>query len=396
MGTLAVTGAGCLVSGDLTAPLIDGADTVLCVDGLITAVGRAADLADELAAADRVLDAAGATVAPGLIDSHGHVAFGDYSPRQKAVDYLEGYVHGGITRTISAGEVHVPGRPRDRAGVKALAVAARASYDNFRPGGMRVHAGNVLLEPSLDEADFEDLARCGVWLAKFGFGAYEKAADGVEQIRWAKEHGLVVMCHAGGASAAGSASLGADDLLALDPNVCGHTNGGPTALPDGDVDRLLAESRMALQIVQAGNLRAGLRIVRRAVAEGALERIVLGSDTPSGFGVIPLAVLKTVVELSALGPVDPARVWALATGNVADVWGLPAGRVRAGDEADLVLLDAPRGSAAGTALEALAIGDMPGISAVVTAGEVRFLASRNTPRASRPAVLTGGRSPITG
>ncbi|MBD0693686.1 amidohydrolase family protein [Streptomyces sp. CBMA123] len=396
MGTLAVTGAGCVVSGDLTAPLVDGADTVLCVDGLITAVGRAADLAAELAAAELVLDAAGATVAPGLIDSHGHVAFGDYSPRQKAVDYLEGYVHGGITRTISAGEVHVPGRPRDRAGVKALAVAARASYDNFRPGGMRVHAGNVLLEPTLDEADFAELASCGVWLAKFGFGAYEKAVDGVEQIRWAKAHGLTVMCHAGGASAAGSASLGADDLLALDPDVCGHANGGPTALPDAAVDRLLAESRMALQIVQAGNLRAGLRIVRRAVEEGALERIVLGSDTPSGFGVIPLAVLKTVVELSALGPVEPARVWALATGNVADVWGLPAGRLRVGDEADLVLLDAPRGSAAGTALDALAIGDMPGISAVVTAGEVRFLASRNTPRAARPAVLTDRRRAITG
>lgn len=254
---------------------------------------------------------------------------------------------------------------------------------------MRVHAGNVLLEPSLTEADFDDLARCGVWLAKFGFGAYEKTADGVDQIRWAKERGLVVMCHAGGASAAGSASLRADDLLTLDPDVCGHTNGGPTALPDGDVDRLLEESAMVLQIVQAGNLRAGLRIVRRAAEAGALNRIVLGSDTPSGFGVIPLAVLKTAVELSALSPLGPAQAWALATGNVADVWRLPAGRLRVGCEADLVVLDAPRGSAASTALEAMEIGDLPGISAVVTQGVPRFLASRNTPGATRPAVLIG-------
>lgn len=386
MGILAVTGAGCMVSGVLTAPVIDGADTVICADGVITAVGRAAGLAGEIAAAGQVLDAAGATVAPGLIDSHGHVTFGDYSPRQKAVDYLEGYVHGGITRTISAGEVHVPGRPRDRDGVKALAVAARASFDNFRPGGMRVHAGSVLLEPCLEEADFDDLARCGVRMAKFGFGMYKKAADGVDQVRWARERGLVVMCHAGGASAGGSVSLRADDLLALGPHVCGHANGGPTALPDDDVELLLRESGMALQIVQAGNLRAGLRIVRRALEVSALHRVVLGSDTPSGFGVIPLAVLKTIVELSALSPMDPARVWALATGNVADVWGLPAGRLRVGDEADLVVLDAPRGSAASTALAAMEIGDMPGISAVVTAGELRFLASRNTPPAIRPAV----------
>ncbi|MCS0639645.1 amidohydrolase family protein [Streptomyces sp. LP05-1] len=389
MGTLAVVGAGTLVSGDFAHPLIEDADTVLCAGGLITAVGRAEALAAEVAAADRVLDAAGATVAPGLIDSHGHVTFGDYSPRQKAVDYLEGYVHGGITRTISAGEVHVPGRPRDREGVKALAVAARASFDRFRPGGMRVHAGNVLLEPSLTREDFGYLAECGVWLAKFGFGAYEKALDGVEQIRWAREHGLVVMCHAGGASAAGSASLRAGDLLALDPTVCGHANGGPTALPDADVDRLLAESGMALQLVQAGNLRAALRIVDRTLAAGAPERLVVGSDTPSGFGVMPLAVLKTLVELSALAPLEPARAWALATGNVTRVWGLPAGRLRAGDEADLLVLDAPLGSVAGTALEAMALGDMPGISAVVTEGVPRFLASRNTPRARRPATLTG-------
>jgi enamidase len=385
VNTLAVVGAGTLFSGDLAAPLIDGADTVLCADGVITSIGRADEMAAELADADRILDAAGATVAPGLIDSHGHVTFGDYSPRQKAVDYLEGYVHGGITRTISAGEVHVPGRPRDREGVKALAIAARASFDNFRPGGMRVHAGNVLLEPTLTAADFDHLVRCGVRLAKFGFGAYEKALDGVEQIRWARERGMVVMCHAGGASAAGSASLRADDLLALDPQVCGHANGGPTSLPDADVDRLLAESPMALQIVQAGNLRAGLRIVRRAVETGALDRVVLGSDTPSGFGVMPLAVLKTVVELSALSPLEPAQTWALATGNVADVWGLPAGRLRVGAEADLVVLDAPRGGASSTASQAMAIGDMPGISAVVTDGVPRFLTSRNTPGAARPA-----------
>ncbi|MFF1465141.1 amidohydrolase family protein [Streptomyces sp. NPDC058330] len=389
MGTLAVVDAGTLVSGDLTHPLIEAADTVLCADGVITAVGRVEELAQEVAEADQVLSAAGATVAPGLIDSHGHVAFGDYSPRQKAVDYLEGYVHGGITRTISAGEVHVPGRPRDREGVKALAIAARASYDRYRPGGMRVHAGNVLLEPSLTYEDFGHLARCGVWLAKFGFGAYEKARDGVEQIRWAKEHGSVVMCHAGGASAAGSASLRADDLLALDPTVCGHANGGPTALPDGDVDLLLSESGMALQLVQAGSLRAALRIVDRALDTGAEARLVVGSDTPSGFGVMPLAVLKTVVELSALSALEPARAWALATGNVADVWGLPAGRLRVGAEADLLVLDAPLGSAATTALDAMAIGDMPGISAVVTDGVPRFLASRNTPRAARPAKLDG-------
>ncbi len=40
------------------------------------------------------------------------------------------------------------------AGVKALAVAAHKCYENFRPGGMRVHAGSLLLEPGLEPDDF--------------------------------------------------------------------------------------------------------------------------------------------------------------------------------------------------------------------------------------------------
>ena len=68
---------------------------------------------DQIKACDVVIDAAGATVIPGLIDSQIHNTFGDYTPRQKTVGFLESYVHGGTTTSISASEVHVPGRPKD-------------------------------------------------------------------------------------------------------------------------------------------------------------------------------------------------------------------------------------------------------------------------------------------
>ena len=99
--------------------------------------------------ADVVIDAGGMTAIPGLIDSHVHITFGDYTPRQRTVGYLESYLHGGITTAISASEVHVPGRPRDAEGVKALAVAAQRCFADYRPGGMRVIAGSVILEPGL-------------------------------------------------------------------------------------------------------------------------------------------------------------------------------------------------------------------------------------------------------
>ena len=55
-----------------------------------------------------VIDADGMTAIPGLIDSHVHVTFGDYTPRQNTVGYLESYVHGGVTTTPTYEEL-VPG-----------------------------------------------------------------------------------------------------------------------------------------------------------------------------------------------------------------------------------------------------------------------------------------------
>ncbi|NDL60365.1 amidohydrolase family protein [Phytoactinopolyspora mesophila] len=384
---LAVVGAGTVLSGDRTAPVIGDADTVYCEDGVITAIGTESQLGAQIDAADTVIDARGSTLAPGLIDSHCHVVLGDYTPRQKTVDFLASYVHGGITSVVSPGEIHAPGRPHDATGVKALAIAARSCFENFRPGGMRVHAGAVVLEPTLRREDFAELQRAGVHLAKFGFGRYEDPSDGVDQVRWAQEHGITVMCHSGGASIPGSKPITPEHLLELAPDVCGHINGGPTSLSEQGVDLIIEQTTMALQLVQAGNVRSAVRILRKALDDGQFHRVVIGSDTPTGTGVMPLGVLKTVAELSSLAGVDPALMWAAATGNNAATWDLPSGYIRPGAAADLVVMDAPWGSTADDALGALRIGDLPGISAVVTAGQARGLLSRNTPRAARLATI---------
>lgn len=387
-GNITVVGAGCVLSGDLLDPVLDGVDTVVSKDGVIAALGRQKDLEQEIAAADVVVDANGATLAPGLIDSHCHVVLGDYTPRQKTVDFLASYVHGGITSVVSPGEIHAQGRPHSAIGVKALAIAAKTCFDNFHPGGMTVHAGAVVLEPTLHDNDFADLQSAGVRLAKFGFGLYEDPADGYDQVRAAQAHGITVMCHSGGASIPGSKPITPDQLLHLAPDVCGHINGGPTSLAVAGVDRIIEETSMALQLVQAGNLKSAVRILHSACDAGQLARVVIGSDTPTGTGVMPLGVIKTVAELSSLTGLDPAVVWAAASGNSARVWDLPAGFIQVGRAADLVIMDAPWGSTQDDALGALAIGDIPGISAVITGGHVRGLVSRNTPRATRLVDVT--------
>lgn len=350
--------------------------------GLIERIGN--DLASD---ADIIIDARGATAIPGLIDTHCHVVFGDWTPRQNAIGYLESYMHGGVTEVVSASEVHLPGRPTDREGVKALAVTAQRAFSAFRPGGVRVMGGSLICEPDLVEADFSELAASGVRLMKVGFGRFTRPAEAAPLVAMARKAGFVVMCHSGGASIPGSAPIGVDDLLALQPNIAAHINGGTTSLPDADVLRLIETSDMTLQIVQAGNLRSSLMIVAAARERQALRRIVIGSDTPSGTGVMPLAVIKTVTEIASLGGFPASVAIAFATGNASEAVGLREGLLLPGRPADIVLLETPLGCSAPDALGAIERGDIPAIVAVLIDGVIRALKSRNTPAPSREVRL---------
>ena len=379
--TTAIINIGVLLTGDVAEPY-GSADSLLIQEGVITRIGNAS--AGE---PDRIIDVRGATVGPGLIDSHCHVVLGDYTPRQRTIGFLESYVHGGITSCISPGEIHLPGRPHDAEGVKALAVLAQRSWANYRPNGMKVHGGAIILEPVLTADDFNEVAAKGVWLAKFGFGLYEDPAEGLPQVRDAQAAGIMVMAHSGGASIPGSKPITVEHLLLLQPDVCGHVNGGPTSLDDERLEVLVRETELVLQLVQAGNLRSSLRIVDAVCEIGAEHRVIIGSDTPTGTGVMPLGILKTMAELASLGGVDPGLVWAWASGAIADVYGLDAGKVQVGRPADLVISDAPWGSYGQGTLGALARGDIPGIGAVLIDGEVRTLTSRNTPASATPVVV---------
>ena len=384
MSSLAIINAGMILSGDLSQPVLEG-DCVVTENGKISAVGHAAQL--NPGGSDTVIDASGSAVLPGLIDSHFHVVIGDYQPRQKVVDFIDSYVHGGVTSMISAGEIHTPGRPTDASGVKALAVAAQRSFANFHPNGAKVHGGAVVLEPTLNEADFQELASQGITLAKYGFGAFKDPYDGEPQIRWAQQNGIKVMCHSGGSSIPGSTAISAEHLLRLRPDICGHVNGGPTALEDDGLRRLVAETDLYLQLVQAGNLRSSLFILELAQEHQALGRVLVGSDTPTGTGVMPLGVVKTLTELSSLGGIAPATVVCFATGNNAKAWNLSSGVIATGRDADLLIADAPNGSTRSDILSAMENGDLPGIGVVIIDGEIRVTRSRNSPPPLRPPKL---------
>ncbi|MGE0752079.1 MAG: amidohydrolase family protein [Variibacter sp.] len=388
---IALTNLGEIVSGDWRTPKVTG-DTILTEDGKIVSVGSAAAVTVE--AADVVIDAGGMTAIPGLIDSHVHITFGDYTPRQRTVGYLESYLHGGVTTSISASEVHVPGRPRDVEGVKALAVAAQRCFAEYRPGGMRVVAGSVILEPGLVKDDFVELAKKGVKLAKAGFGAVKTAYDYVPLVADAKAAGLITTCHTGGSSIPGSGAITGDHLLKMHPHVSFHINGGPTAMPDADFTRVIKESDIALQVCTAGNLRTTLLCGRLAMEHGAFDRFIIATDTPTGSGIMPLGMLYTIAHLASLTEMTPEQAICAATGNNARVYRLDGGVLKAGAAADIVLLDAPDGGTQSSALAAIKHGDIAAIGAVISAGVPRFVGrSRNTPATTRRAQVV--RSNVT-
>jgi len=388
---IAIVNLGQIVSGDWRAPLAAG-DTIVSEGERITLVGTAAAAAVE--SADVVIDAGGMTAIPGLIDSHVHVTFGDYTPRQRTVGFLESYIHGGTTTAISASEVHVPGRPSDAEGVKALALAAQRCFANYRPGGMRVLAGSVILEPGLKAADFVELAVNGVRLAKAGFGAVKTAYDYVPLVRDAKAAGLITTCHTGGASIPGSGAITGDHLLAMLPHVSFHINGGPTAMPDRDFERVIEQSEIALQVCTAGNLRTALMCARLAEEHGAFDRFIIATDTPTGSGIMPLGMLYTIAHCASLTDMAAERFICAATGSNARVYGLDSGLLAAGHAADIVLIDAPDGGTQATALAAIKHGDIAAIGGVIAAGVPRFVGrSRNTPPTTRKARVV--RSAVT-
>jgi enamidase len=380
---VAIVNLGEIVSGDWRNPFITG-DAIVSDNGKIVSVGTASSAAVE--AADVVIDAGGMTAIPGLIDSHVHITFGDYTPRQRTVGYLESYLHGGVTTSISASEVHVPGRPRDVEGVKALALAAQRCFADYRPGGMRVIAGSVILEPGMEKNDFVELASKGVGLAKAGFGAVKSAYDYVPMVADARAAGLITTCHTGGSSIPGSGAITGDHLLKMHPDVSFHINGGPTAMPDRDFERVIRESTMALQVCTAGNLRTTLLCGRLAMQLDAFDRFIIATDTPTGSGIMPLGILYTMAHLASLTEMSPEQAVCAASGNNAKVYRLDSGFLKAGSAADIVLLDAPDGGTQDSALKAIKHGDIAAIGAVVTAGIPRFVGrSRNTPATTRKA-----------
>jgi enamidase len=384
-GKLVVTNLGLVLSGDLDHPVLD-ADTIIAFDGRITAIGKARDL--DLSEAALTIDAKGSPVSPGLIDSHCHPVFGDWTPRQNQLGWIEMGVNGGVTTLVSAGEVHLPGRPRDAEGVKALAITAQRCFQNFRPIGAKVIAGAPVPELDFGRSVYAELKASGIrHIGEIGLGTVAKGSDARRVVDWCREIGLESIMHTGGPSIAGSHFVSRDDVLEAQPDVVSHINGGPTSISHACVRMLCEHATGSLEVVHNGNEKSALVALEACRASGRLADFLIGTDAPAGSGVQPNGMIRMVTLMASMGGLPAEQAICLASGNIAKKRKLDGGLIAVGSPADFVFMDKPQHSAGKDLLEAISFGDLPGIGMVVIDGIIRTGRSRSTPPAERAPVV---------
>jgi enamidase len=368
--TVLIKNIGEFFTGDLARPNAP-VKSILIADGKIAALDPADDKAN---AADKVLDAAGGAVIPGLVDGHVHPMFGEWTPAQDTIGWIGNYLHGGTTSMISAGELHFPGIDYDKLTpelVTSIAVVAAATTGRVRWSNVKLYAGTALLVAGMTEGHFDRLAASGVKWVKFLFYPFsDDTTEAKNYVKWAHARGMRVKVHTGGVSRSGASVVCGYKILSwLQPDVAAHVSGGPIPMSDEDIDMVVDNTSFALEVCSSNNYRSTARLVARMIEKKQLHRLTLGTDTPGGTGVIPRGMLRNVLYFASMCNLTPGQAIAVATGNTARAHGVDVGLLEVGRPADLVLCGSITGSAGTTLGHAIAHGDLPGITHIMIDGE---------------------------
>lgn len=380
MEKVLIKNLGTIVSGDIENPILD-AEVIYAEDGVIKYIGKAKP---ELEAdANMVVDSKGLDICPGLIDAHAHPPVNDYMPLYKATDFAVNFLAGGTTGMVSVGNTKMPGVPFTVSGTKAMAIVGKQVWENYRPKGFKVHGGALMLVEGLQEKDFAEMAEEGIKVVgEVGMSPLQDVEKVANMVKMAKDHGLVVTAHSGGPSDEKGACYSADDLLKINPDVICTLNGDPTPMSDEDIKKVITEGDFYYDMVTHGNLRVLLDVYKIAAENNKANKLLLGTNVPSMAGYSPLGLWTNIAALSNYyQDVHPSVFIAMASGNVADCYGLDHGKIKEGYKLDIVHLDGFNPDTC--PFKTLQSGNMCSASNVIIDGELVMPHCKNVPGVSR-------------
>ncbi|MFI7251497.1 imidazolonepropionase [Micromonospora chalcea] len=362
-GSLLVDHIGELVTNDGRDgdPLGVRRDAALLVeDGQVAWIGSARDAP----AADRRIDAGGAAVLPGFVDSHAHLVFaGDRAAEFAARMAGERYTGGGIRTTVGATRAASDDDLRATVGrlraemlrqgtttveiksgyglnvadeARSLRIAAEFTEDTTFLGAHVVPA-----EYAHRPDDYVGMV-CGPMLAAAAPYARwidvfcERGAFDADHTRailaCGQAAGLGVRLHANQLGPGPGVRLGVE-LGAASVDHCTH-------LTDADVDALAGSETVATLLPGAEfSTRSPYPDARRLLDAGATVALATDCNPGSSYtSSMPFCVALAVREMR----MTPAEaVWAATAGGAAALRRTDVGRLTPGARADLIILDAP-------------------------------------------------------
>lgn len=397
MNDLVIKNIDKIVSGDIVKGIVPG-DTIVVRDGLIAGVGYEKDL--DTKGIETIVDADGQIVCPGFIDCHIHNTLDDYAPQRGAVGCYSDALYSGTTTMVSEGE-QGPGWPRfydDPIGCKAAAILSKRVFDRFRPGGaLKFHGGALVLVHGLTERDFKEMSEAGVWLiAEIGGGGLSDPAEVAPMLEWARKYNFFYSVHLAPPSIPGSSWVTSKEILKLRPHKVAHTNGGSTGVSFDHIQRLMDESDIPLELVVNGNFVNFNKMLKHMDKKGELNRLVFGSDAPTGQASLSGAMNRAIVKASSLNDIPAWKAIAMATGNTADLYKLNVGKIEIGRAADLQIIDNPPGSVGTDALKAIENGDPFGNSMVIVDGRIIAYRGKDSRPTARFCKVNGEKAYVTG
>lgn len=333
---------------------------LLVEDGLVAWIGPRRDAP----AADRRIDAGGAAVLPGFVDSHAHLVFaGDRAAEFAARMAGEPYTGGGIRTTVGATRAASDGELRTtvrrlraemtRQGTttveiksgygltvadeaRSLRIAAEFTEDTTFLGA------HVVPPEYADRPDDYVGVVCGPMLAAAAPYARwidvfcERGAFDVDHARailaCGQAVGLGVRVHANQLGPGPGVRLGVE-LGAASVDHCTH-------LADADVEALAGSETVATLLPGADfSTRSPYPDARRLLDAGVTVALATDCNPGSSYtSSMPFCVALAVREMR----MTPAEaVWAATAGGAAALRRTDVGRLARGARADLMILDAP-------------------------------------------------------